>query len=175
MGLLEEARAVLGRGEDFPLGWTLPLVAALGPDGRRLSIVWVRRCLYRLLPFTGDEYQRDLLRPELERLAGYEAEPPTREELHDRLAYLHQIFHEGAQPAISNLFVAWMHSRYSGTNDFAKSQEFALAFMLRAAGNRPEHREAVIEEYRRVAEEAGGRAEPSAAADRGGMERFRGS
>jgi hypothetical protein len=162
MGLLDEARVILSRGEDFPFCWTLPLVAALGPDGRRLSIVWVRRCLSRLLPFTEDEWQRNLLRPELERLAEYETQPPTQEELQRRLAYIHQIFHQGAQPAVSNLFVAWMHSRFRATNDFAKSQEFALAFMLSATGNRPEHREAILEEYVQLAEEACSRAAPGA-------------
>jgi hypothetical protein len=155
MGLLDDARKALRQGEDFPLGWTLPLVAVLGPDGRRLSIVWVRRSLCRLLPFTEDEWQRKLLLPELERLEQYQAQPPSQEEVQACLAYLHQIFHEGAQPAVNNLFVAWIHSRYTENNTFAKNQEFALGFMLRATGNLPEHREIIVEEFKRVAAEAG--------------------
>jgi hypothetical protein len=78
VGIVEEAREALRQGHD--LAWTLPLVSTLGTDGRRLSILWIERCLRRLIPLARID-DRDAVSKAIVDLHQYEGHSPSQQEI----------------------------------------------------------------------------------------------
>jgi hypothetical protein len=154
MGVVDDAREALRLGHD--LAWTLPLVTALGPAGRRLSIKWVERCLRRLLPFTEVDDPADVLAA-IDGLHQYNAHTPSQEEIWER-SYEISFPRCDARIAVAHLHRAWWYSKFQSNNQFAIAQEAALRLMLEGTGRPAALRELVLEEYEQVAAEAGGKA-----------------
>ena len=158
MGVVADARESLRQGHD--LAWTLPLVAALGTDGRRWSLCWVERCLRQLLPFTEVDDSVAVL-DAIEGLHQYEGHTPSQEEVWDRSYEISWPRWE-ARVAVCHLYRAWWYSRFQSNNQFAIAQEWALHLMLEATGRPAEFWELVLKEYERVAAEAGSPLAPEA-------------
>ena len=151
MGIVADAREALRQGHD--LGWTLPLVAALGSDGHRWSLRWVERCLRRLLPFAEVDDQAAVLAA-IEGLSDYEGSTPSQEEVWERSYEISWPRWYAARIAVCHLYRAWWYSRFQSNNQFIVAQEAALRLMLEGTGRAEELREAVLEEYERVSAEA---------------------
>src|SRR5262249_49168120 len=81
VGVVEDARQALRHRPD--LGWTRPLVEALGPEGRRWGLLWVERCIRRLLPLTEVDDQAAVLAA-LDELHQYGGRTPSQEEVWER-------------------------------------------------------------------------------------------
>ena len=152
MDVVSTARDTLNQGLD--LMWTPPLVTALGPDGRRLSIEWVSRCIYRLLPFTEIDDPAAVLQS-LDDLRKQDGRSPSKEEIWDRSYELSWPRWYPARIAVCHLYRAWWYSRFDEGWQFAYEQESSLRLMLDGTCHPAEFREAVLEEYERVAAESG--------------------
>ena len=153
MDAVAEARDALRQGHD--LMWTLPLVKALGPDGRRLSIEWVGRCLRRLLPFTQVDDHAAVLGA-IDRLQEYECGSPSKEEIWQR-SYEISFPRSEVRVAACHYCRAWWLSRFESSWEFVQAQEAALRLMLEGTGRAAELREIIFEEYDRVAAGSGAR------------------
>jgi hypothetical protein len=163
VGAKEDVREAFREGQD--IAWSLPLVEALGLDRRRWSLVWIVRCLRRLLPFSDADDQRTV-GAIIDELSHYDGRAPSKQELWD-LSYELSFPRNNARVAICHLYRAWWYSRFQPNNQFVIAQESALRMMLEGTGRQVELREVIFDEYARVAAEAEGRAEQGAAADRG--------
>src|SRR5262245_60066321 len=104
MGVVADAREALRQGHD--LAWSWPLVAALGPDGRRLSVQWVARCLRRLLPFAEVDDPTAVLQA-IDDLREYEARPPTQHEVWERSYEISWPRWYAPRVAVCHLYRAW--------------------------------------------------------------------
>jgi hypothetical protein len=158
MEVVADAREALRQGHD--LAWTLPMVAALGPDGRRLSIQWVERCLRRLLPFAEVD-DSDAVLKALDELHQYEGQSPTQQEVWECSYEISWPRWYAARIAVCHLYRAWWYSRFQSNNQFAIAQKAALRLMLEGTGRPFELRELVLEEFERIAAENGVSPEPS--------------
>ncbi len=164
VSVVEDAREALRQGHNF--AWTLPLVKALGPDGRKWSIRWIERCLRRLLPYA-DVDDRSAVLDAIDGLSLYEGQTPSKEEVWERSYEISWPRWYGARIAVCHLHRAWWYSRFQANNQFVVAQESALRLMLEGTGHAAKLWEVVFEEYALVVAEAGGSPEQGAAADRG--------
>ncbi len=157
MGMIEEAREAINEGRDF--GWTMPLVVALGREGRRWSLRWVEQCLRRLLPFAESDDNASVL-DAINELNRYEGLTPSQDEIWDRSYEISRPCY-AARVAVCHLYRAWWYSRFQEDDQFVVAQEAALRLMLEGTGRANELRDALFEEYDRVAATAAA-AEPLA-------------
>jgi hypothetical protein len=148
MGVVEDARDALRRGEN--LAWTLPLVAALGPDGRTRSVAWVERCLRRLLPSvpTTNLDSREAVLEAVDDLRRYEGRSPPQEEVWER-SYAISFPRCEARVAVRHLHRAWWYSRFAKDNQFIPEQEAALRLMLEATGRPDDLTDVILQEFER--------------------------
>ena len=136
MGVVEDAREALRNGKN--LAWTIPLVAALGPDGRSRSVAWVERCLRRLLPSvpsTGIDSHDAVLRA-LDELRQYEGRSPSQQEVWER-SYEISFPRCAGRVAVLHLYCAWWYSRFAEDNQFIPEQEAASFSCWRPPDNQP--------------------------------------
>jgi hypothetical protein len=155
VGVVEDARKALRQGQDF--AWTLPLVGALGPDGRRWSLRWVERCLRGLLPFTEVD-DPVAVRDAIDALRLYEGCTPSQEEVWERSYQISWPRWYAARIAVCHLYRAWWYSRFQSNSQFVVAQEAALRLMLERTGRPAELSELLLHEYEEVVAEAGGAA-----------------
>ncbi len=134
------------------MGWLIPVVSALGPNGKGDAIRWVRRTVECLLPLAHDDrWMHDRLGRELQAIASFDTEPPCRTELANRSEDLHQVPHQGAQPAVHNLLIAYANAQSRDDNQYVINLEASLRLILESVGNTSENRQIVIEELRSIA------------------------
>lgn len=101
--------------------WSLPLVAALGADGRRESVRWVERCLHRMVDLVDLRLRVGSIH---ERIAGASAAATARdtEEL-SAIIKRAGLFGDPVVDAIAVLYIACWQAVHRNDNQFAVSQE----------------------------------------------------
>ena len=134
------------------IGWLITVVSALGPNGKDSAICWVRHTIERLLPSTYDDgWMHERMLRELQSIANFDITRPSSTELEDRSEDLHQVPHEGAQPPVHNLLIAYANRRFRDDNQFVVNLEASLRLILHAVGNDNENRKIVIDELLNIA------------------------
>jgi hypothetical protein len=101
--------------------WSLPLVAALGPDGRRESVRWLERCLHRMVDLAGIRLRSGSIHDRITSAAAAAAVRSV-EELSVAIAKA-GLRGDPAVDAIGVLYVAYWQAVHRDDNQFAVSQE----------------------------------------------------
>jgi hypothetical protein len=151
MHVTNQARKALRQRQN--LGWTLPLVDALGPDSRQLSFLWVQNSLHKLLPFVTKEDRAGLLQA-LDVESHYPGSP-TKDTVWKKSFEISQPDSNRARVAACHLHRTWWLCRFQNDNEFAFEQEAALRSMLEATSMPEELLKDVLEEYESVAAQHG--------------------
>ena len=101
--------------------WSLPLVAALGANGRRESVRWVERCLHRMVDLADIRLWSGSIH---DRIAGASAAVAAGD-LSEVISLIEQAGLKGdpVVDAIAMLYIASWQAAHRDDNQFALSQE----------------------------------------------------